>query len=830
MMMTVLGRFVYRSKCMSPHYARSGSSSAIEYARQRVMMRNVYPGGFHFYDTLQSKYRNIGSSELIIPLFSRCAFSTRRSDPDMSQCNTIDDLIETAYDHLDTISPRGIAEFWSSLVKHVQNHRGGNSRAQLNEKLAEILCNTLENMYNFDGREIATIAISLAKLMKQVEFRGQRAATGSLHRILHNLLIGEVNSENKHYIFSEIAVYAVPILSKFEARHLSNLIYSFGHAEYVPKDESGRTIFDVLALEAMSKLNHFKPQGLSNMLWSYAKMESSNSLLFAAVGDSIMGMNDLSEFWPQHFSNIVWSYATVGESHPKLFSKFGDHIASLDDLGQFMPQALSNIIWAYATAGEAHPKLYRKFADRIVAMTDLQQLKPQALSNIIWSYATAGESHPQLYRKFGNHIVAMKDLGQFKPQELSNIIWAYATAGESPPQLFSKFGNHIVAMKDLGQFKPQNLSNILWSYATAGEAHPKLFKKIADHIVAMNDLSQFKPQALSNIIWSYATAGESHPKLFSKFGDHIVAMKDLGLFKPQALSNIVWSFSTAGESHPQLFSKVSDHIVAMKDVGQFLPQALPNIIWAFATAGESHPQLYSKFGDYIVAMKDLSAFLPQALSNIIWSYATVGIIDPHLFTSFAPAVKSVLIQCSSQALANIAWAYAVANVNDHLLFNTDFIDVCQAKANDFIPLDLRQLHQWQLWQDELKSGINLPQALREKCHQAFVSESYQSSRLQDDVVSVLSSIGMSPKEEVLTASGYRLDALVEVNGMKVGIEVDGPYHFINQEPTGSTFLKRRQVTNLDDIRIVSVPYWDWDKLGKDRVKKQQYLRSKLGLV
>ena len=75
---------------------------------------------------------------------------------------------------------------------------------------------------------------------------------------------------------------------------------------------------DVLALEAMTMLKHFNSQDLSNMLWSYAKMESSNSLLFTAVGDSIVGMNDLSEFWPQHFSNIVWAYTTAGESHPQL--------------------------------------------------------------------------------------------------------------------------------------------------------------------------------------------------------------------------------------------------------------------------------------------------------------------------------------------------------------------------------------------------------------------------------------------------------------------------------------------------------------------------------
>jgi hypothetical protein len=134
-----------------------------------------------------------------------------------------------------------------------------------------------------------------------------------------------------------------------------------------------------------------------------------------------------------------------------------------------------------------------------------------------------------------------------------------------------------------------------------------------------------------------------------------------------------------------------------------------------------------------------------------------------------------------------------------------------------------------LWQEELQSGINLPPALREKCRQAFVSQSYQSSIFQDDVISVLSSIKLCPEEEVLTPSGYRLDALVKVNGEKVGIEVDGPSHFMNQEPTGSTLLKWRQVTTLDGIRIASVPYWEWNKLGNERAKKQGYLQIKLGL-
>jgi hypothetical protein len=263
----------------------------------------------------------------------------------------------------------------------------------------------------------------------------------------------------------------------------------------------------------------------------------------------------------------------------------------------------------------------------------------------------------------------------------------------------------------------------------------------------------------------------------------------------------------------------------MKDLQQFKPQGLSNIIWSYAIAGKSHPLLFQKLA--VMAIARCNEFNSQGIANLLWAYATVGRIYSQLFTSFAPAMKVILGKCNSQDLANVAWAYAVANVNDPLLFNIDFVAILQSKANDFGTDGYSQLHQWQLWQDELKSDINLPPSLRDKCHQAFISLSYQSSRLQDDVIYELSSIGMLPEEEVLTLSGYRLDALVEMNGEKVGIEVDGPSHFINREATGSTLLKHRQVSTLDYIHIVSVPYWEWDKLGKDRTKKQDYLRSLL---
>jgi hypothetical protein len=126
-----------------------------------------------------------------------------------------------------------------------------------------------------------------------------------------------------------------------------------------------------------------------------------------------------------------------------------------------------------------------------------------------------------------------------------------------------------------------------------------------------------------------------------------------------------------------------------------------------------------------------------------------------------------------------------------------------------------------------KSQSGLPDSLREKCHQAFLAADTRLSALQKDVVSELDYMGFSPIEEYTTTSGYKLDALIKMRGKKISIEVDGPSHFINKQPNGRTAMKRRQVTSIDMISVISMPHWEWEELGKDQVKKQKYLQSLL---
>jgi hypothetical protein len=390
----------------------------------------------------------------------------------------------------------------------------------------------------------------------------------------------------------------------------------------------------------------------------------------------------------------------------------------------------------------------------------------------------------------------------------------------------------IASVRKLDQFDAQGISNLAYAYALIGYV-PKyddgsdLFDHVAMQSIKMR--TEFAPQGISNMVWAFATVKKRHDSLFKTLGNEVVAHEHLREFRPQHLSNIVWAYASAGVSHPQLFEKMANHIISPEVLKQLDPQALSNTVWAYATAQVSHPKMFQQVTRAAIQRKE--DFISQEVANLLWSYATMGIFDKQLFSSFVPIAAQLIDSCNNQGVANIAWAYAVADVDAPTLFNDNFIDKCLERRDGFSLEELRQLHQWHLWQTKEKSCTGLQEALQDKRYKAFISQSLCPSKLQDDVAEQLSSIGLDPKEEMLLDSGYSIDAIVQVNGKTIGVEVDGPSHFIGKgkSPLGNTILKRRQVPSIDGIELVSVPYWEWGKLGKDQAKKQEYLRKLLNL-
>eukprot|EP00956_Cyclotella_meneghiniana_P027156 scaffold60399_cov70-Cyclotella_meneghiniana.AAC.2 len=762
-------------------------------------------------------------------------FYGRHNRIDFRHCETVDDALQLALDQGDYLSTAENAAMWSSVFRLLSKDQQRKvvhkeNAAQLELLFWDILEVTMDSLPRMRPRDLTTIILQLAKISNRVSSKHYKRLSAS-ELALKNILLDE-RSIPQYSIFDPLAEAANQILVDFEPRYLSNLAYAYSLLGYDPRIDDDATLLENIADASLDCIQQFNAYDIANMMWAYTKLNVSHEPLFQAVGDAIAMKDDLKTFKPQDLSNTVWAYATANNQHHGLFKKVGDEIVAMDNLKSFDPQALANTMWAYATANIHHPDLFKKVGDEVVAMDDLASFDAQNLSNIAWAYATANVKHPALFKKVGDEIAKIDDLKSFNPQALANIVWAYATSNLQHPGLFKKVADEIVAMDDLKTFDPQNISNIVWSYATAHEQHIELFKKIADEIVAMDSVKSFDPQDLSNTVWAYATANIQHPALFKKVGDEVVAMDDLKSFVPQNLANTVWAFATANVQHPGLFVKVGDELALKKDLKSFKPQEIANIVWAYASANIHHPDLFEKVGDEIAAMDFLEIFNPQAKANIVWAYATTNIQHPALFEKVANeiVVRDDCESFNSQNLSNIAWAYTVANLDPSLLFHSVFRQELLNHQNEFVDEELRQLHQWHLWQTKEKSNAGLPDSLCDRCKRTFLSAGTRSSSLQNDVVSELTSIGLNPIEEYLTKSGYSIDALVEINGKKVGVEVDGPSHFMGRRPNGRTLLKRRQVETIDQISLVSVPYWEWNKLGKDRDKKQRYLKALLKLT
>ena len=580
-------------------------------------------------------------------------------------------------------------------------------------------------------------------------------------------------------------------------QHTQRTLGSFGMKDLAQTTYSMAKLADLLhkRRSSNSRRKDNIASSLSNLLLNDDGRVSEDLFLSLAKAS----VRNLSQFNPQGLSNLAYAYALI-EYVPKFDdgSDLFDHIAmqSIKMRAEFNAQDVSNMVWAFATVKKRHDALFKAMGDQVVAQDRLRDSQP--LSNTVWAYATAGVSHPDLFEKVASHIVRLGHLRDFEPQALSNIVWAYAKAGVSHPKLFEKVGNHVAGLRSLDRFThPQDVSNTVWAYATAGVNHPQLFEKMANHIIGLDNLRRLDPQAISNTVWAFVTAEVNHPKLFEKVANHIVEVGHLKDFNTQNLSNIVWAYAAAQVSHPKMFQQVAK-----------------------------------------AAIQRNEEFISQHVANLLWSYATLGIDDKQLFSAFVPTAVKLIDNFNTQDLGNIAWAYAVADVEAPTLFNDSFIDKCLEKKDGFSIEHISQLHQWHLWNTKEKSRTGLPEALQDRCYKVFISRAPRPSKFQDDVVGQLSTIGLDPKEEMLLDSGYRLDALVEVNGRTIGVEVDGPFHFIgrSKSPLGSTILKRRQVPAVDDIDLVSVPYWEWSKLGsewdkpgKSQAKKQEYLRKLLNL-
>jgi RAP domain len=367
-------------------------------------------------------------------------------------------------------------------------------------------------------------------------------------------------------------------------------------------------------------------------------------------------------------------------------------------------------------------------------------------------------------------------------------------------------------------FKPQGLSNTAWAFAKLNHETPKLFEAIAR--AAQVHFHDFNAQGLANTAWSFATMHHDAPALLNAIAN--AAQVQINEFSPQALSNTAWSFAALKHAIAR---------AAQVRINDFTPQNLSNTAWLFATLNhEALPAVLDAIA--LTAQVRIDEFNPQDLSNTAWSFAALNHEAPSLFESMARASQVLIHNFNQHGLANMAWSFAVFDMEPNFFIPADspFAQALLSRDPSMFSRDkgIVQLHQFQLWCKEQTGASWYPEELSQLCQKTMAStEKAMTSRFQNDVVATLGKLHdvTDVKVDVSTPSGYSLDAVVVYRGVRIGVEVDGPTHFVggsSQSPNSRTILKHRQIRALErSLKLVSVPYWEWDEIDNGSNKERR---------
>lgn len=688
-------------------------------------------------------------------------------------------------------------------------------------------------------------------------------------------------------LFRTIASVAIPMLmeQKFDMRYLANLAYAFALAE-LPSSSSSSSpkmmndgdsvgssasasylsaLFDTIAAASMEKLPTFTTQNFANIVWAYAKVEHPHPALFDGVAkESIPRLRDFSS---QELAMLAWAFSKFhSDQHPEtnlslspsslsseiIFDRIAEEV-SRRGLKSFTLQGVAMLAHSFATVGHTTNTTIWDAIDEIIT-TRQRELGNLECSHIARSYAMIGRRSDDIFR--GIESIVLSKVHQFKPSGLSSLAWAYATLGYDVPDLYVAISKQSLQCLDefnrvdevmlvlalsridlplpdirdqifarstlhLSEYMSLDLFNMLIFYVRAGYKSDHWMEAMANEIIHRSP-STFPPKMAVSIAHSYASVGCRNPALLNYLLR--ICQNRLEELEPKEAASLAWSFASLEFFDRKFFGALADSCEGRWH--EFDAASLATMAWAYATAREDRPELFEGIMDAsIVRVDDFSA---QGVSMLLWACSTAGYSNQRLFHSFEEAAEMVLHECDSQSLANIAWAYTVAGFDSGTLFGPKFIAIVAESFDAFNHQGLCQLHQWSIWRKNIGSDAALPPHIEKRCYDEFRTHRIHRSKLQIEIISELASMGIRFDEESCTKSGFSLDVLVDVNGTKIALEVDGPHHFVGRKLTGNSMLKHRQIAAVDGISVVSLPYWELNSL-KTSDEKQKYLRLKLGL-
>ncbi|PNH02426.1 hypothetical protein TSOC_011602 [Tetrabaena socialis] len=594
-------------------------------------------------------------------------------------------------------------------------------------------------------------------------------------------------------------------------------------------------------------------QGHANMWWSLSTaplgevlQAADTEALMNVSADSLLRMG-AADIEPQHCSNVLLACARLRRCPGPLLHHLTACLAAQPEANQ---QDLTNGLY---TLGELCEDCGHSPRPQ-----DLQRLAAQVVG---W---LTGEP-----RATGSWRQQEGSGGGFIPQGLSNMLLGCSKLGYADLALLRPLadaagqaaGRHAPAVECLAAevqqrlqrqpnaFAPQNLSNILYALALLQPERGPQWSAVVELLAAecrRREFAGFSAQDISMSAWALEKLGYRNDQgWFAAAVAGAVQPGVMSAFNQQDFTNL-WCTLALVRHRPAtaLLEGTIAASEALRTQGQ--GQTCAGLLWALATLGGPHDK---RLVDVLV--KRLWELLPrevdeQEMSNSMWALAVIG---PRALFRYRRFVKRLLRKLARRwnetEAAAVGHGSCARPINTLGLIQLQQVQVELAHADGCS--ELAGILAAAGGGDSQQPG-SLLSAMRYAAEGQEQADS-TTSVLQRQVVSALGRlqrqqqaegvplVASVAEEQLVEGLVGRVDVVVELaGGRRVAVEVDGPTHFLANDPhtkscNGPTKLRDRCLGRLFGAgNVASVPYWQWDELRRDKVLQEEYLLGLLSLA
>ncbi|UYM17691.1 DUF1601 domain-containing protein [Endozoicomonas euniceicola] len=616
--------------------------------------------------------------------------------------------------------------------------------------------------------------------------------------------------------------------------------------------------------EGTSSHAGFTSQGISNLLWALAKLMENGlgmqqahravTALLTQVVQIAEGKSLRAGFNPQEVANLLWALAKLVENGLEMQQAHKAMTALLPQVVEvaekksleagFSSQAVSNLLWALAKLMEnglgmqqAH-RAVTALLTQVVQIAEGRNLRagfnPQEVANLLWALAKLMENGLEIQQAHRAVTALLPQVVQvaegaspqagFNAQEVANLLWALAKLVvnglemQQANRAVTALLLQVVQMSEgtslRAGFVPQHVANLLWALAKLVEnglgmqqAHrvvTALLPQVVQVAEGASPQAGFNPQEVAKLLWALAKLVEN------------------GLEMQQAHRAVM-----------ALLPQVVQVAEGASPQAEFSSQGVANLLWALAKLVENGLEMHqihravTALLSQVVQMAEGTSpqvkFNSQDIVSILWSIAFLGeFIEPQTIEGVLNSF-SFDKQYSALSQTQLLWSFMVfmarkVSINNQLilLVKSWYQTLAQQKNDE------------QLEPLLTIAGIWLEQ-------EPFFNPKYETrpSQLQNDFKTKLTNEfpNIEFSEEQSFENLPPLDFFIG-NPYRLGIEIQGPHHFTDQESlskTGKTILKVETYKKVG-LDVIEVPYrhldrdnlsWVWAILLKKQSVIQQ---------